>query len=216
MPARSTAILVVDDHPIFMIGIRNVLQELAPVVNILEATTAEIALEMVSSDPFPDFICLDMQLPGLDGIAFLGELRNRKIPVPVIALSASASPEIVHRALSAGASGYLSKATPREELLEGFRAMLKGGRYVARSLRAPLDYFRVGAVSGTQGAISLTRRQRQVLDSVAAGLGNRQIAENLSISESTVKGHLVTLFSILDADNRTACVAEARKLGLLS
>ena len=156
-----------------------------------------------------------MQLPGLNGIEFLGELRARRVPVPVVILSALESPAIIHRALSAGASGYISKTAPRDELVRGLRAIARAGHYVSPTLRRPLDNFRAGIGPVEGGGITLTRRQRQILDLLASGRSNLDIAGRLSIAESTVKGHLATLYALLNAETRTACVAEARRMGLL-
>ena len=92
-------------------------------------------------------------------------------------------------------------------------ALERSGHYVARSLRNNLDAYRAGLLSG--GSAELTRRQQQILELVARGLGNLEIAETLGLSVSTVKGHVATLFSLLNADNRTACVHEARRLRLI-
>lgn len=208
-------ILVVDDHPIFMSGIRGVLSELGSSVAITEAADAEAGLASLDANPNVDFICVDIRLPGGDGIEFLNEVKRRRIPAPVVMLSAVDAPEVVQRALRAGASGYISKTAGRDELLEGFRTILASGRYVSPALHATVDRLRDGVETGKTGGIQLTKRQRQILDLVAGGASNRTIGESLGIAESTVKGHLATLFDLFDAANRTSCIAEARRLGLL-
>ena len=208
-------ILLVDDHPLFLAGIRHVLAGLADQVTILEAGSAETAFECLDAHPDLDWICLDLQLPGLDGFDFLAELKTRRITTPIVILSANDSPSVVHRALRAGASGYLSKSTPMYEIRAAFDALEHRGHYVSSSLRAELDNFRAGIADPRSGGIALTRRQRQVLKLVAEGRSNNAIADQLGVAESTVKGHVSTLFSIFDVDNRTGCVREASRLGFV-
>lgn len=208
-------VLVVDDHPLFLSGIRGVIESLADEVCVLEATSAEEAVARIQREPDIDFICLDLQLPGLNGIEFLGELRRRRVPAPVVILSALESPGIIHRALKAGAIGYISKTAPRDELVKGLRAIVRSGHYVSPALRRPLDNFRAGIGPRGGGGVNLTRRQRQILELLASGLGNPEIAGRLRIAQSTVKGHLATLYALLNVETRTACLAEARRLGVL-
>jgi DNA-binding NarL/FixJ family response regulator len=195
-------------------SIRSVMENLADEVIVLEATSAEQALEQLERETNLDFICLDMGLPGLSGLELLGELRKRRVSIPVVMLSAKDEPDLVHRALKAGARGYISKTATRDELLEGFNAIIRTGHYVSPVLRRALDSYRAGIEPSISGEIRLTRRQGQILGLLATGASNRDIADSLGISESTVKGHLVTLYATLNSDNRTGCIAEARRLGL--
>ena len=202
---HAMKVLVVDDHPLFLSGIRGVIESLADEVCVLEATSAEDAIAQIEREPDIDFICLDLQLPGLNGIEFLSELRRRRVPAPVVILSALESPGIIHRALKAGANGYISKTAPRDELVKGLSAIARSGHYVSSALRRPLDSFRAGIGSAGAGGVNLTRRQRQILDLLASGLSNPEIAGQLCLAESTVKGHLATLYALLNAETRTAC-----------
>ncbi len=210
-------ILLLDDHPLFRKGIAQTLRDLDPSHRVVEANTAEQALEMLKVEPGIDGVFLDLTLSDMSGFDFLSELREQRIPVPVIILSANEAPEIVDRGLRAGASGYLTKAVAGEEIAAALRALESTGSYISCSLRQPLNHYRAeqSEVNGLLGT-ALTRRQRQVLALLAQGLSNLQIASTLKISESTVKGHVSTLFSIFNADNRTQCVNEARKYHLLN
>lgn len=208
-------ILIVDDHPLFLGGLRDVLGELDENIEISEANSVEAAFEYLDNGVTFEFVCLDLQLPGMNGIEFLRELRARRIPTPVLILSAVDNASIVNDALNAGANGYLSKAAPRPELLNGFRAMLRNGRYISSDLRASLDSFRAGLGRVNDRSVTLTRRQLQVLTLIAEGLSNAEIGKCLNVAESTIKGHVVTLFSIFDVENRLACINEARALQIL-
>jgi DNA-binding NarL/FixJ family response regulator len=208
-------VLVVDDHPLFLSGVRVVLEAMADDVTVLEACSGQEAFGQLETTPEIDFVCLDLQLPDMNGLEFLSAVRQRRVPVPVVILSAIESPGEIHNALKAGANGYISKTTAREELVKGLQTIARSGHYVSPALRRPLDNFRAGIGATGDATIKLTRRQRQILDLLAAGLGNSDIAAQLNIAESTVKGHLATLYALLNTDTRTACIAEARRVGLL-
>lgn len=208
-------ILLIDDHPLFIAGIRGVLQALGPDVEIHDAGTAERALAVLDLQHDFDYLCLDLQLPDSDGFELLAELTRRRLPVPVLIMSANESPDIVHRALKSGASGYLSKTSPVEEIRQAFAELERKGHYVSPRLRQPLDAFRAGIERIVDGRVALSARQREVLRLLGDGLNNRDIASRLGVSLSTVKWHVSILFALLDTENRTACALAARRLGLL-
>ena len=155
---HAMKVLVVDDHPLFLSGIRGVLESLADDVSVLEAGSAEDAIEHIQRAPDIDFICLDLQLPGLNGIEFLAELRKRRVPAPVVILSALESPNVIHCALKAGANGYISKTTARDELVTELETIARSGHYVSPILRRRLDNFRAGFGTADEGGVNLTRR----------------------------------------------------------
>lgn len=211
----STSILVIDDHPLFVNGLRQYLLELEPHVTITEADTAAQARLALGNAAHYDFIFLDMQLPDIDGMHFLQEMKDNKIETPVLVISAREQPAWVHNALSAGAAGFLSKASPRLELKEALAALRNHSQYVSSHLLRPLDDYRAGLGGDAGGQLKLTRRQQTVIDLIAKGLNNQEISSELGISESTVKGHVSTLFDIFNVQNRTSCLREARKFGLI-
>jgi len=206
---------VVDDHPLFINGLRQYLSELETNVEITEAPTAVAAWEALREPIRFDFIFLDMQLPDADGMHFLVELKEKRINVPVLVISAREQPAWVHNALAAGAVGFLSKASPRLELKEALAALRSNSHYVSSHLLRPLDDYRAGLGAQPSGQLRLTRRQQSVLTLIASGMNNNEISSELGISESTVKGHISTLFDIFNVQNRTSCVREAQKYGIL-
>ena len=208
-------LLLVDDHPLFLEGFRRVLEDMLEDLIVLTATSARCAVAEIKRNPDLDCICLDLRLPDSDGRSFLADLHAQYIATPVLIVSANDQPSVVHRALTSGASGYLSKTAPRHEIAAALRAMATTGRYVSAELRKPLDNFRAGIGMAGTGAVSLTHRQREVLRLMARGLTNRQIADALEVTESTVKGHVSMLFRALDSNNRTGCIREAQRLDLL-
>ncbi len=208
-------ILVIDDHPLFVSGLRHYLANLAPQVSVQEAHTAAEARAQLQGGACPDCIFLDLQLPDLQGLHFLEDLRQLVPAVPVLIVSARQEPAWVYNALQRGAAGFLSKSSPELELREALTALEKGGRYVSSHLRRALDDYSAGMGASQHGAIRLTRRQQSVLALIDQGLNNRQISEQLHISESTVKGHVSTLFDLFNVENRTSCLREAKNYGLL-
>ena len=208
-------ILLLDDHPLFRRGIIQALQDLSPSPEVVESDRAGTALSLLAESPDFDCLFLDLDLPDLDGLQFLSELRRSRIAVPVIILSANDQAAMVDRCLRAGAAGYLSKATAGGEIAAALAALEQGGHYVGRCLRRPLDQYRAGLSHGAAIARTLTRRQRQVLRHVAEGLSNQEIAARIGITESTVKGHVSTLLVLFGAENRTQCARAAREEGLL-
>lgn len=208
---------MVDDHPLFINGLRQYLAELEPSVAITEASTAAQAWTLLAEHPdHYDFIFLDIQLPDAGGIELLEAFKARNIRAPILVISAREEPAWIHNALSAGAAGFLSKASPRLELKEALTALRANTHYVSSHLLRPLDDYRAGLGGDINGKIRLTRRQRSVIELIAKGYNNQQISHELGISESTVKGHISTLFDLLDVQNRTSCLHQARKYGLLA
>lgn len=208
-------ILIVDDHPLFLSGLREVLNELPDVQAIHEANTIEHALHTIARMPDLDGVCLDLQLPDGDGFALLDYLREHAIDIPVAVLSANVQPAIIERALGEGASAYVSKAASAEELRAAFLAFLRGERFVSPAIAAVLDDYHAGLVSLDGARVKLTRRQREILALLVSGHTNQAIADRLSLAESTVKAHVSTLFDLLKVSNRAACVRQAARYGLV-
>lgn len=184
-------------------------------MQVTEAQTASAAWKELDNDVQFDFVFLDMQLPDVDGMHFLAEMKAKQLDIPVLVISAREQPAWVHNAMVAGAAGFLSKASPRLELKEALSALRSNQHYISSHLHRALDDYRAGLGAQAAGQLKLTRRQQSVLDLIEQGLNNHQISDELSISESTVKGHISTLFDIFNVQNRTSCLLEAKKYGML-
>lgn len=205
-------ILIIDDHPLLIAGVRDVLCSLDADVECVEAGNAAEALERLCEEGDIDVVCLDLNLPDEQGLVLLERIRASRQGLPVLVFSAIADAPVVERALEAGAAGYVVKASSRGELVEAFEAFLATGHYVSPALRQALETYR----SETARAPRLTRRQREVLQLMARGLSNQEIAAELALVESTVKGHVSCLLDLMGTGNRTACVQQAFRFGLLS
>jgi DNA-binding NarL/FixJ family response regulator len=213
--ACAMKILIVDDHPLFLVGLRQVFVDNPHPIEALEAHDHKSALTLIEQRTDIDWIFLDLQIPGGDGATFITELAERKISIPVAILSANEEPAVIHQALHAGASAYLSKSMAKAELVTAFNAIRTRGHYISETLRQPLDDYRASIGGRRAPGVRLTRRQREVLRHLARGDSNQSIAVALNIAESTVKGHVSTLFDLLQVENRAGCTRVAMRLGLI-
>jgi DNA-binding NarL/FixJ family response regulator len=209
-------ILLCDDHALFRAGLALVLGDLAPEVELLEAPACQSALEQAEAHPDLDLVLLDLDLPGMDGLAGLRRFRREHPALPVVVVSASERTADVRAALDGGASGFVPKQSSRAELLAALRLVLDGGRFVPPSALAPdaEDLAAARRDRRRERATSLTERQRTVLSLMARGLTNREICGVLGIAEGTVKAHAAAIFDLLEVTNRTEAAVLARELDL--
>ena len=213
---RSIRVAVADDHPVVREGLVAMLETQRDFAVVGEAGTGPEALALVSKAD-PDVLLLDLELPGVDGVGVLRRLETDRSRTRVIIFTVFDTDERIIAAVEAGAVGYLLKGAPREEVFAAVRAVASG-----RSLLAPiaasavLRRVRGEAESPPGPGADLTQRERAVLEQVARGLGNKQIAAALGISERTVKFHVSALFAKLGASTRTEAVARAAQAGLIS
>ncbi len=214
-------ILVVDDHPLFLDGLEQVLQLLDQPVTVIQAINGQDAITKLASENEIDLIMVDLNMPGMDGIDLLSTLVEREIWIPAVIISAHDDPNSIIRALDAGALGFIPKSFSAEELLTALKIVFGGGVYLPESMMTQIEHIRrvsnnaqpktenIGANYG------ITSRQIRVLELLAKGHSNRQIALILNLTENTVKSHLKSLFAALNTPNRTACAQKAEKLGLV-
>lgn len=204
-------ILVVDDHPVVRTGLAAMLETQADFVVVGEAGDGAEAVHQIEA-LVPDVVLMDLEMPGTDGLAALADLARRELPARVIVFTVFDTDDRILRAVQAGAQGYLLKGAPREEVYQAIRVVYAGG-----SLLQPIVASRLlGQVSAKGGSVeSLTPREREVLEQLAKGQQNKEIAETLFISERTAKFHVSALMRKLGAGNRTEAVAIAAQKGLI-
>lgn len=197
-------ILIIDDHILFAEGMKYLLESLQEEATIYFAPDADATLQHIVDKGNPDLILLDVNLPGINGYSLLEKLQKLNVWSPVLMISATESPSAIGKALSRGASGFVSKSSNSSVLLTAIKTVLCGDIYMP--YQEPTTRY---------SQIKVTTRQQEVLLLLSQGLLNKQIAHELCISANTVKAHLHEIFRILDASNRTAAVQSAYKEGLL-
>jgi DNA-binding NarL/FixJ family response regulator len=208
MPIR---ILIADDHPIVREGLIAVLETQADFVVVGEAVDGAQAVEQAAA-LHPDVILLDLALPQLDGVAALRAIRAADSGARAIIFTAFDTDERILSAVQAGAQGYLLKGAPREELFQAIRVVHSGGSLLQPVVAARL----LRQVSGAPALPeSLTERELEVLQLLARGRQNKEIASELVISERTVKFHVSAILAKLGVGNRTEAVSKAAQLGLV-
>jgi DNA-binding NarL/FixJ family response regulator len=201
-------VLVADDHPIVRSGIVALLQTAGDVEVVGEAATGLEAVDL-AFDVKPDVVLMDLRMPGIDGDEATARILDAQSQVRVLILTTYESDDSILTAIEAGASGYLLKAAPPDEILAGVRAVARGEVALAPRIAALLVQ-RVKTPTPT-----LSPRETEVLRLVAAGESNRSIAGELFVGEATVKTHLLHVFEKLGVSDRTRAVTRAMELGLI-
>ncbi|MFJ3175659.1 response regulator [Streptomyces roseus] len=196
-------LLLADDHPVVRAGLRAVLDTEPDFAVVAEAATAERAVELAASEPV-DVVLMDLQFgTGMHGSAATAAITARPGAPRVLVLTTYDTDADILAAVEAGASGYLLKDAPPEELAAAVRTAAAGQSALAPAVALRLmDRMRTPAEA-------LTKRELEVLQLVADGLSNQQISKKLFLSQATVKSHLVHIYAKLGVDSRTAAVAAA-------
>lgn len=204
-------IVVADDHPIVRSGIVALLGRADDLEVVAEVADGAAAVEAAETH-HPDLVLMDLRMPVLGGVEATARIVQRLPGVRVLVLTTYETDDDILGAIEAGASGYLLKAAPEQEILAGIRSVVSGQTVLAPTIAATL----VGRVQGgSSPRPQLSARELEVLALVAAGNSNRAIAAGLFISESTVKTHLLHVFEKLEVADRTRAVTRAQELRLL-
>ncbi|MGW0642916.1 response regulator [Streptomyces sp. S063] len=212
-PARAVSLVVVDDHPVVRDGLRGMFTA-APGFEVLgEAANGVDALAVVE-ELDPDVVLMDLRMPGGGGVAAIAELTRRGARSKVLVLTTYDTDSDTLPAIEAGATGYLLKDAPRDELFAAVRAAADGRSVLSPAVASRL-MTRVRTPAPDPAETSLSAREREVLVLVARGTTNREIAAELFISEATVKTHLTHVFAKLGAKDRAAAVAVGYDRGIL-
>lgn len=207
---QSIRLLIVDDHPVVRDGVRGLFAGADDIEVVGEAANGEEAVSKAAALG-PDVVLMDLRMPGLDGVSAIRRMAELELEARVLVLTTYDTDRDVLPAIEAGATGYLLKDSPRDEVLRAVRAAARGETVLAPSVGARLlDQVRRPVRE------KLSERELEVLSMVAGGASNRDLAERLFISEATVKSHLVHIYAKLGVNDRAAAVGAAFDRGMLT
>jgi DNA-binding NarL/FixJ family response regulator len=194
---KRIRVLIADDHPVVRAGLQGMLASQPDFELVGEATTGKEAVAL-AAQLHPDVVLMDLQMAELDGAAATAQIQAHQPKTPVLVLTTYDTNADILRAIEAGATGYLLKDTPRDELFAAVRAVAQG-----QAVLAPTVATRLLRQRQTSAGEALSSRELEVLTLVARGASNKEIASSLFLSEATVKSHLIHLFSKLGVADRT-------------
>lgn len=210
--ADPIRVAVIDDHPLFREGVAHTIQRSGTLQVIGEGATADDAVRIAKAE-LPDIVLLDVNMPG-GGVEAARAISNVCPVVKIIMLTVSESEEHVHQAMEAGVRGYVLKGTSGLELINTLRAVARGEYYVTPRLAARILALSKRSTKGSDPEDSfpdLTKREEQILDRVARGLTNKEIANDLQISEKTVKHYMTNIMQKLQVRNRVEAALVFKK-----
>jgi len=202
-------LVIADDHPVVRDGLRGMLESQPDFDVVGEASNGEQAIKL-ADELAPQVILMDLRMPVMDGVSAIREIKARQPGVQVLVLTTYDSDTDILPAIEAGATGYLLKDSSREELYRAVRAVGRGETVLGPSVSARL----LGRMRAPAEE-KLSARELEVLQLVAKGNSNSDIASRLHISQATVKSHLIHIFGKLGVDDRTAAVTVALQRGIL-
>ena len=197
---RIWKIILADDHQIVLDGLQEILETVPEFQVTGQAKNSRVLLSLLG-EQHPDLILLDLNMPGKDGLEILEEMKARFPAVKILVLTMYNSPEIVRRALSLGADGYLLKDHGRDELMFALREVLAGRHFVSEQVKPHADETREPFRDHYHAKTTLTEREQEILRLIANSYTNKEIGDKLFISEFTVATHRRNLKRKLQADN---------------
>jgi DNA-binding NarL/FixJ family response regulator len=208
-------ILIADDHPLFRKGMRGLLESLPDMEVIGEAATGEEAIAM-AADLAPDVIVMDLQMPGGSGISATRAILNASPHIRVLMVTLYEDSESVFTAIRAGARGYLLKDAGADEMTRAIQAVGRGEAIFSPSIANRLiDYFATPYPAVPEDVFpALTGREREILQLIAQGRSNAEMAQQLSLSVKTVQNYVSNIYSKLQVADRAEAIIRAREAGL--
>lgn len=211
----SINVMLVDDHALIREGIKKLLEFDENIKVVDEASDGFECLNKLETVK-PDILLLDINMPKMNGIEVLEELKNRNNPIKVLILTVHSEVEYLVKAVDIGADGYILKDSGFDELKQAIVEILKGESYIQPSLIPSLNSRLINRDIDKERLDSLTRREVEILAQVASGMFNKEIAVNLAISERTVKNHLSNIFKKIDVSDRTQAAVFAIRNNIIN
>ena len=216
---ESLKILIADDHCLVREGLKIALARLPARPLPIEAASAAEVHEAIAAHPDIDLVVLDLQMPDVSDLDLLTELCNARPDIPVVVVSANEDCRVMQRAIEHGAAGFIPKSVANGVLVSAMQLVLSGGVYIPSELLGGADMDSVATRRIQPHGMpvrrdTFTSRQLDVLELMAGGHSNKSIANQLGLSEHTIKIHISAILRILDVNNRTEAAIACRKLGL--
>lgn len=214
MKDEPIRILIADDHPLFRRGLRAALDNESEFEVVGEAETGEQVVER-TLELQPDVVVMDLQMPGKSGIEATREIVRQSPHLGVLVVTMFEDDDSVFAAMRAGARGYLLKGADHDEMARAIRAVASGEAIFGVALAARLiDYFAASAGGPARAFPQLTAREREILELIAQGRRNPEIARRLVLSPKTVRNHVSNIFAKLQVIDRAQAIVKARQAGL--
>lgn len=198
----SINIMLVDDHALIREGIKQLLEFDGSMKVIEQACDGEDCLKKLEHVT-PDILLLDINMPNLNGIDVLEEIKKKNLPIKVLMLTVHSEVEYLIKAVDIGADGYILKDSGSVELKNAINCIIEGESYIQPSLIPALNSRLINRDVDKDKIDSLTKRELEILTQIASGMFNKEIANNLDISERTVKNHISNIFKKIDVSDRT-------------
>ncbi len=217
-------IVVADDHSLIREGLERTLKSVKPNTVIHHAQDRDSVLSLLEQINKIDLILLDLFMPGANGFALLETICKTYKTIPVIVISSAEEPENMRKAIDCGAAGFIPKSATTEIMINAINLVCSGGVYLPVNILQYQDNKTphqkntdtVSLIDETLDAsLKLTKRQKEVLELMAKGLANKEIARALSLSEHTIKIHVTAILRLFNAENRTEAVVMAHTAGII-
>lgn len=214
-------VLIGDDHRLFRDGVRLQLQEFDETVSVVDAADFSEVFKCLREADDMDLVLIDLGMQGVDWREALQTIANDHPSLPVVVISATDNKSVIMEALDLGVAGYIPKTSSGEVMVNALRLVLAGGVYLPREVLAhaeapaPSRDGNSGPEKSRSDLSGLTPRQREVLNLIADGKSNKEIASLLGLSDGTVKTHISSILRTLDANNRTQAILVASRMGIL-
>lgn len=203
-------LVVADDHLVVREGLVAILATDPSCEVVAEASTGREAIAAVLQHE-PDVLLLDLQMPDIDGVATIRALRGSDCATRILVFTAYDDDDLIVDAVRAGVDGYLLKGTGRDELLGAIATVARGGKLLQAGVATKI----LARLGDPSSPVQLTPREQEVVELLAEGLSNKEVARVLGITERTAKFHVSSLLQKLDVENRTEAVTRALQLKLI-
>src|ERR1700754_2592751 len=205
-------VLIADDHPLFRDAVQRAVLAALPGAQVYTADSVDALLVLVEGHADADLLLLDLHMPGARGYSALAHIRGQYPGLPIIVVSGHEESQVAHRAIAHGASGYIPKSAPVDQIVRAIHAVLDGDAWLPPQMIGNGSALDPSEEDIAARVASLTPQQFRVLNMIAEGLLNKQIAYDLGVSEATVKAHMTAIMRKLGVSNRTQVALAASHL----